>query len=249
MGLNRLLLSILVLICLALQASSQGYAGTVTTGTGIIPPLKVGSSETPSASLGASAAWANLTGIWSLDLRDSEARHMELKIMQRGQVLMGQGNLTAGDASRKVTASGYTAGNSLSLFVSVIDEQKVYRLELTPSGTSLTGKYNAYSSSSAWSGTVAGTISQSAVMSSKETGSKETIALGMDLSKSASAVDVRSSAMAQEPINDASSSDHISKSRNFSSTNSGQTSPGGTIINYNGMTTTTSDVTATTNYN
>lgn len=215
MGSNRILLLVLVLICLAYQALSQGYAGTVTTGTGIVPPLKVGSGTSTAAGIGSFAGQANLTGAWSIDLKDTKLRHLELNMLHNRDVLMGYGNITTDDGSQRVTAAGYALGSGWDLFVSVIDGSLMYRLELSPSGQSITGNYNSYSAmGSIWSGTATGSLSSSAASDDKRP-----IELGRDLGQMP-AKDVRNTALTSESAQGATSigSGHTIRSRSFSST-------------------------------
>lgn len=159
----RGLLSILFLICLAIPAESQGYLGTVNTGTGIEQPLTVGSGATPrGASVGsAPAAQANLTGTMSLNLIDGVTRQLNLNIYQNADLLMGYGNMTTGTGIQRVTAAGSLAANGLMLYVTGIDVPEVYRLEVTGSGTSLAGRYQAFmANGAAWSGSVTGVSNQ-----------------------------------------------------------------------------------------
>jgi hypothetical protein len=315
MVLCRVLIPILVIVCLAFQASSQGYAGTTTTGTGIVPPLNVGSgavndtgagnaaaigsaitvgsttamgstaaigsaiaigsvsatgSTTANGStaaigsaiavgsvsaagsttaigsavavgsttaigstnaIGSAASQANLAGAWSMDLKDSKIRHLELNMQQNGNALTGYGNITADNGNKKVTASGSLSGSGIDLSVSAVDASEMYKLALTESGTSITGGYNAQSTDgSVWSGTATGSVGSST------SEWKSPVMLGMDLSQLQTA-DVRSSALTSESDQGATSSgsDHTISSRSFSSTYSqGQVS--------------TSDVTTSTSY-
>ena len=233
MGLIRLPISILVLVLLVAQATSQGYAGTVTTGKGIIPSLRVGSGGNATASFG-SGNQPNFTGIWSFDLLDPNAKHMklDLDIQQSKDALMGYGNMTSDGNSRRAEASGNISGSNIDLSVSIINSSEMYGLEVTRSGTYLTGKYDAYSSGAIiLSGTVAGSISPSEAL-----GKRATIILGNELSQAAP-VDVTRSATTQESIWGASSNNtgHRIEKRSFSSTS-------------NGGQVTTSDVSVITNY-
>ena len=67
MALKAILIALLF-ICLAANASSQGYMGTVSTGTGIVPALTVGKGSISASNVGAISSRANLTGSWALDL-------------------------------------------------------------------------------------------------------------------------------------------------------------------------------------
>lgn len=159
----RGLLSILFLICLVIPASSQGYLGTVNSGTGIEQPLTVGSGATPQgASVGRTpAAQANLTGTMSLNLIDGVTRQLNLNVYQNADLLMGYGNMTTGTGSQRITAAGSLTANGLTLYVTGIDVPEVYRLEITGSGTSLAGRYQAFiANGAAWSGSVTGVSNQ-----------------------------------------------------------------------------------------
>lgn len=225
MSSKRLLLLILVFACLALQASSQGYAGTVTTGKGIIPSLRVGSEEV------AAGVQADLTGVWSIDLLDSSKRHMELDISQSKDDLTGAGNITADGNSRRVLAAGNISGSNIGLSASVIDSPEKYSLQVTRSGTYLAGKYDIYSSGVlTQSGTVRGSIKPAVSLDSRAT-----VILGNYPNKTLP-VDVEKAAATQESIQGASNDpNHKIESRSFSTAgNSGQV--------------TRSDVSITTNY-
>lgn len=159
----RELLSILFLICLVIPASSQGYLGTVNTGTGIEQPLTVGSGVAPQGTSvgGIATAQANLTGTMSLNLIDGVARQLYLDIYQSGDQLMGYGNMTTGTGGQRVTAAGSLTANGLVLYVTGIDIPEAYRLEITGSGASLAGRYQAFvANGAAWSGSVTGVSDQ-----------------------------------------------------------------------------------------
>ena len=166
----RTLLIASFFICLVLnisQVSSQGYMGTVTTGTGIVPPITVGKSSGAAESVGALSSLANLTGTWSIDLRDVGTKHIDLQVLQNKELIMGYGDITENGAREKVTASGFLSGDMLSLFVSIVDRPEVYRLDLATSGTSLSGRYDAIAAGGArWSGTATGSIALSSPSSS-----------------------------------------------------------------------------------
>jgi hypothetical protein len=156
-GMIRGLLSILFLFCLVIQTSSQGYVGTVNTGTGIEAPITVGYGAAPQgASVGASAA-ANLTGTMSLNLIDGITRQINLDIIQSGDLLLGYGNMTSGTGIQRVTAGGALMANGITLYILPADVPEVYRLNIVGSGTSLSGRYQAIAANGAsWAGTVTG---------------------------------------------------------------------------------------------
>jgi hypothetical protein len=257
MKIKRTLLMASFFICLVSQVSqvsSQGYMGTITTGTGIVPPITVGLSSGATESVGALSSLANLTGTWSIDLRDSATKHIDLQVLQNKELIMGYGDMTQNGAREKVTASGFLAGDRPTLFVSIVDRPEVYRLDLASSGTSLSGRYDAIAAGGArWSGTATGSIALSSPSSSgfgraapltrvnnpaTTSGAfvgKAAQALGLaagNISAGSFGAFVGSAARALE---EESGSDRITKSRNsFQSTN-GQTmtTTEGTSINTN----------------
>ncbi|RQW77265.1 MAG: hypothetical protein EHM14_14775 [Methanothrix sp.] len=152
-----ILILFLIFISLISQAASQGYMGTVSTGTGILSPLTVGSGQSPSAaSVGSISSQANLTGTWSVDLKGSQVRHFDLQIIQVSNLIQGSGTMAAGEGA---VASGSVAGDRPTVFISLIDQPVAFRLELSASGTSLAGKYDSLTASGqSESGTVTGSM-------------------------------------------------------------------------------------------
>lgn len=162
MASNKILIAVILFFSLVANASSQGYMGTITTGTGIVPPLTVGKGTISPASVGALSTQANLTGSWSLDLKGSVVRHLDLLVFQEGDLILGSGQMLAGGASLAVTMAGSAAGDRSTVFVSSVDKPEVFRLELSASGTALAGEYDSLaSSSSRESGTLTGSIALS----------------------------------------------------------------------------------------
>lgn len=163
MARNVIPISILLLISLALQGSSQSYMGTVSTGTGILTPLTVGSSAYSGASVGSLSSQANLTGSWSLDLKGQQVRHFDLQVFQLRDLIQGSGSMSSGAAGQKLTAAGSVAGNRPTIFISFIDQPVAFRLELSASGTSLAGRYDSLSADgNSESGTVTGSMALAA---------------------------------------------------------------------------------------
>jgi hypothetical protein len=152
-----ILILFLIFISLISQAASQGYMGTVSTGTGILSPLTVGSGQSPSAaSVGSLSSQANLTGTWSVDLKGRQVRHFDLQIIQVSNLLQGTGSMNTGE---RAVASGSVAGDRPTAFILLIDPPVAFRLELSASGTSLAGKYDSLTASGqSESGTVTGSM-------------------------------------------------------------------------------------------
>jgi hypothetical protein len=178
---NKSILIILLLLCLAANASSQGYMGTVATGTGIVPAITVGKASISTASMGAISSLKNLTGSWTLDLKGRLDRHFDLNMFQKGDMILGSGQMSADQGSQKVVACGTAAGNSLTIFISAIDAQQAFQAILSPSGPSLSGEYEAlFADGNSESGTVTGKIALVA-------GTERATVLGNGTSPSASA--------------------------------------------------------------
>jgi hypothetical protein len=153
----------LLFISLSLNASSQGYMGTVSTGTGIVPALTVGKGSISASNLGAISSLANLTGSWALDLSGAQIRHFDLQMYQEDDLLLGAGQMPAEQSGLTVNAAGYVAGNRPTIFISLIDTEQVFRLKLSVSGEALAGEYDSLSpTGSRQSGTVTGRITLAA---------------------------------------------------------------------------------------
>lgn len=140
---NKTISTLILLFCLLGSASSQGYMGTVSTGTGIIPAITVGRSTSSAASVGAVSSLENFSGSWSLDLKGSENRHVELQVYQENDLILGSGKMSTGQALQAVTAAGSATDGEVSIFISVIDSHQAFRIRLTPSGSSLAGEYDS----------------------------------------------------------------------------------------------------------
>lgn len=263
----RELLPILFLIGLAMQASSQGYLGTVNTGTGIEAPITVGSGAAPQgASIGASTA-ENLTGTMSLNLIDGITRQIGLNIIQSSDLLLGYGNMTSGTGTQRVNAAGSQTTNGMTLYILPVDAAEVYRLNIAGSGASLSGRYQAFAANGAtWSGTVTGVSDQildyrqtTALGSGASAGSSGAV-VGQPAGVSAQPIGQLAGVTAQ-PIGQSAgliglpaSQNNLGGNRSFYSSSNGQTTttsdgtttistPGGTniISTPGGTTTTTSD--------
>lgn len=142
---NKAIFIAALLLFLAADAYSQGYVGTVLTGTGILDPITVGKSSIGSSSVGALSAQANLSGTWALDLVGTESGHFELQVLQKGDLITGRGQISAGERILPVTVAGSTSGDKPTIFISVIDTGQTFRVKLSHSGTSISGEYDSLS--------------------------------------------------------------------------------------------------------
>ena len=128
----KAILIVLLFLSLAANVSSQGYMGTVSTGTGIIPALTVGKSSISASQVGAISSRLNLTGSWALDLLGTEIRHFDLEMYQEDDLILGSGH-SQDQSGLAVTAAGFVAGDRPTIFISPIDSSRVFRLKLSVS--------------------------------------------------------------------------------------------------------------------
>lgn len=176
----KAILIVLLFISLAANVSSQGYMGTVSTGTGIIPALTVGKSSISASQVGAISSRSNLTGSWALDLLGTQTRHFDLEMYQEDDLILGSGR-SQDQSGLAVTAAGFVAGDRPTIFISLIDSSQVFRLKLSVSGEALAGEYDYLSQTeSHQSGTVTGRI----ILAAKKS---PATALGKSINPSATA--------------------------------------------------------------
>ena len=160
---SKAILIAVLFLCLSAGAYSQGYMGTVSTGTGILEPLTVGKSTISPASVGAISMQKNLSGSWTLDLRGRESRHFDLQVVQKGDLIAGSGQMSSGQESHAVAVAGYMSGNSPTIFISGIDRVQTFRVRLSHSGSSLSGEFDFISQdAAAESGTATGQMALTA---------------------------------------------------------------------------------------
>jgi hypothetical protein len=180
MALKAILIALLF-ISLAPNASSQGYMGTVSTGTGIVPALAVGKGSISASNVGAISSLANLTGSWALDLKGTQERHFDLQMYQQDDLIFGSGQMSAEQSGLTATAAGNVAGDRPTIFISLIGAEQVFRLKLSVSGEALAGEYDSLlAKGSRESGTVTGRITLAA-------GQVRATALGKSVNPSATA--------------------------------------------------------------
>lgn len=171
-ALKPILLSAMIMIGMLALASSQGYMGTVSTGTGIVSPVAVGKGTATPAEIGGLSGQSNLTGNWSLDLRGTQSRHIDLEVFQSGELILGTGQISSGGSTLNATLAGEAAGESLKLFISPLELERaeVFRLQLSISGGSFAGKYEALSQGGVIEpGTVTGNVVFSAAQGKEVT--------------------------------------------------------------------------------
>ena len=160
---SKAILIAVLFLCLSTGAYSQGYMGTVSTGTGILEPINVGKSTISPASVGAISMQENLSGSWTLDLRGRESRHFDLQVVQKGDLIAGAGQMSSGQESHAVAVAGYMSGNSPTIFISGIDRVQTFRVRLSHSGSSLSGEFDFISQdAAAESGTATGQMALTA---------------------------------------------------------------------------------------
>lgn len=118
-----------------------------------------GAGAVSSAPADPSASDVNVTGMWTFTLQDELARRLDLALFQNGDAILGYGNLASGNSTQGVTAGGSVANGKVNLLITSQGGLSMYRLNLVPEESSLSGSYSAFTSSGdSWSGTASGSI-------------------------------------------------------------------------------------------
>jgi hypothetical protein len=137
----------------------------------------------------------NVTGPWSLNLKDRIERHLDLALVQNNETVLGHGTLVGPNGTQRVTASGSLIGDRLELTAMLVDSLDLYRLNLS-FDPNTAGTYTAYSVGGAtWSGYVSGSAPSgisSPVPMDSETKTGTSKANELELAKLAQRSDVSS---------------------------------------------------------
>jgi hypothetical protein len=84
---------------------------------------------------------AQVSGSWSLNLRDKAASTMRLNLNQYQDAVFGFGDVTAGGIVTNVSVGGTMVGNRLNLYVTTEGSSNLYRMTLTVAPGSMNGNY------------------------------------------------------------------------------------------------------------
>jgi hypothetical protein len=156
MGLNRVAMTLIVFACLAFQAAAQDSSipssddikstfhnedlFKISSKTGMAPGTGK-DVRTPVAVV----PIANVAGSWSLTLRGTQERIMNLTLGQSGDAVFGQGGvlITQGmmPAYETVSVAGTAVGSQLYLFVTPVSGQGLYRINVMVNSGSMSGNY------------------------------------------------------------------------------------------------------------
>jgi len=104
------------------------------------------------------------SGNWSFVLNDSTngsaLKEVALALNESDHVVFGYGNITEGNNTQQVTASGLEDGNRLDLNLTTLGTVNLYMLSLNMNGDSAAGEYRAHSADGqSWTGNATGTKS------------------------------------------------------------------------------------------
>jgi hypothetical protein len=107
---------------------------------------------------------ATASGNWSFVLNDSTnggaLKEVALALNESDHVVFGSGNITEGNNTQQVTASGLEDGNRLDLNLTTRGTVNLYMLSLNMNGDSAAGEYMAHSADGqSWTGNATGTKS------------------------------------------------------------------------------------------
>jgi len=121
-------------------------------------------NETASAMTISATEATTASGDWSFVLNDSTngsaLKEVSLALNESDHVVFGSGNITEGNSTRQVTASGFEDGNRLDLNLTTLGTVNLYMLSLTTNGDSAAGEYRAHSADGqSWTGNATGTKS------------------------------------------------------------------------------------------
>lgn len=174
--------------------AAQSSSSTITSGSTLNPgPVDGSAYSSAGATSGGSvnssvpspsAQAANASGIWSIDLKDTVDRHLDLSLFQNGDVIMGYGSMTSENETQGVTVSGSVEGSEIDLSVTTMNTLDLYKLQLTSSGEAISGSYSAYEASGkTWSGTATGAAPASTFGSASSSG--ENVSAGGSLGETA----------------------------------------------------------------
>ncbi len=108
--------------------------------TGMSPNATAKGVRTPVAAI-QGLGIASAAGSWSFTLTDTATRYLSLDLYQTVDAVFGSGMLTDRGTTVQVTAGGTVLGDRLSLYVTSIGTQNLYRFSLTIKPGSLGGDY------------------------------------------------------------------------------------------------------------
>ncbi len=111
-----------------------------------------------------------VSGLWSLNLRDTTASTMRLNLNQYQDAVFGSGDVTTGGIVTNVTVGGTMIGNRLNLYVTTEGSSNLYRMTLTVAPGSMNGNYLFTAPGITQPGIVYGSLTAPAQISSIQTG-------------------------------------------------------------------------------
>ncbi len=92
-------------------------------GFSVVPP--------PEANADNSLDNVNVTGAWSFDLKGKNPEQMRLNLIQKDDVVMGQGVINRGNGTEKATVRGSISGETMNLTVMPVGVPNLYKLNLS----------------------------------------------------------------------------------------------------------------------
>jgi hypothetical protein len=108
--------------------------------TGMSPNVPAKGVRTPVAAI-QGLGIAPAAGSWSFTLTDTATRYLSLDLYQTVDAVFGSGELMDRGTTAQVTAGGTVLGDRLSLYVTPIGTQNLYRFSLTIKPGSMDGDY------------------------------------------------------------------------------------------------------------
>lgn len=110
----------------------------------------------------------NVTGAWSFDLKGKSPEQMNLYLIQKKDVITGQGFINRLNGKEKATASGSISGDKMSLTVMPVGVSNLYKLNLSLSSLDA-GIYTIdMADGSSWSGKVTFAVSSNIFVAAED---------------------------------------------------------------------------------
>jgi hypothetical protein len=108
--------------------------------TGMSPAVPAKGVRTPAIII-KGLGIAPAAGSWSFTLTDTATRYLKLNLFQTADAVFGSGELMDNGVVTEVTAGGTVLGDRLSLYVTPLGSQNLYRFSLTINPGSMDGEF------------------------------------------------------------------------------------------------------------
>jgi hypothetical protein len=102
---------------------------------------------------------ATLVGSWHLELSNGFLQEVTLDLNQLEDLVFGRGQISYGNNTTEITASGSVSGSAVDLNLVPTDGMQLYSLALEAKNGTLSGSYDGFNSAGeTWTGEVSGNL-------------------------------------------------------------------------------------------